>query len=237
MKRSASFLFAASLTTIVATVGPDFTTAAENAVTVQDLMNVRASGQVRATWTRHSESYTLQVVMDKSKPRPQKITAANLGERPSQGPVAAQIPIATTPQGPVQNIDRGSFFIGNTIANLRGTDPWIACGRTLTLIEGRRMLGEQPRPPPIPAPVDQSYPPKAKESRVEVWLLTGDGTQILPQTYSCIGGEPYPPVPSVEISYRFSAADSAQAMAAAIRIDDDYFIEKLLPLEFKLPGQ
>src|SRR5690606_41330988 len=35
-------------------------------------------------------------------------------------------------------MDRGSYFIGNTIANLRGLDPTFG-SRTLTLVDGRRV--------------------------------------------------------------------------------------------------
>ncbi len=38
-----------------------------------------------------------------------------------------------------RDLDRGSFFIGNTIANLRGLDPAFG-SRTLTLIDGRRAV-------------------------------------------------------------------------------------------------
>ena len=38
----------------------------------------------------------------------------------------------------MEGLDRGSFFIGNTIANLRGLDPTFG-SRTLTLIDGRRV--------------------------------------------------------------------------------------------------
>jgi outer membrane receptor protein involved in Fe transport len=38
----------------------------------------------------------------------------------------------------MESLDRGSFFIGNTIANLRGLDPTFGT-RTLTLIDGRRV--------------------------------------------------------------------------------------------------
>ena len=40
--------------------------------------------------------------------------------------------------GGMETMDRGSFFIGNTIANLRGLDPTFG-SRTLTLIDGRRV--------------------------------------------------------------------------------------------------
>jgi outer membrane receptor protein involved in Fe transport len=39
----------------------------------------------------------------------------------------------------VENMDRSSFFVGNTIANLRGMDPAFG-SRTLTLVDGRRMV-------------------------------------------------------------------------------------------------
>src|SRR5690606_29965674 len=38
----------------------------------------------------------------------------------------------------VESLDRSSFFIGNTVANLRGLDPAFGT-RTLTLVDGRRM--------------------------------------------------------------------------------------------------
>ncbi len=41
--------------------------------------------------------------------------------------------------GGMEALDRGSFFIGNTIANLRGLDPTFG-SRTLTLIDGRRTV-------------------------------------------------------------------------------------------------
>jgi outer membrane receptor protein involved in Fe transport len=39
----------------------------------------------------------------------------------------------------METLDRGSFFIGNTVANLRGMDPVFGT-RTLTLIDGRRVV-------------------------------------------------------------------------------------------------
>jgi outer membrane receptor protein involved in Fe transport len=41
--------------------------------------------------------------------------------------------------GGMDQLDRGSFFIGNTIANLRGMDPTFGT-RTLTLVDGRRVV-------------------------------------------------------------------------------------------------
>jgi len=39
----------------------------------------------------------------------------------------------------METLDRGSFFIGSTVANLRGMDPTFGT-RTLTLVDGRRMV-------------------------------------------------------------------------------------------------
>ncbi|MFO7324176.1 MAG: TonB-dependent receptor [Pseudomonadota bacterium] len=41
--------------------------------------------------------------------------------------------------GGMDTLDRGSYFIGNTIANLRGLDPTFG-SRTLTLVDGRRVV-------------------------------------------------------------------------------------------------
>ena len=41
--------------------------------------------------------------------------------------------------GGMEGVDRGSYFIGNTIANLRGMDPAYG-SRTLTLVNGRRVV-------------------------------------------------------------------------------------------------
>jgi hypothetical protein len=65
-----------------------------------------------------------------------------------------------------------------------------------------------------------------------VWLLKADGTQIAPATYNCVYSSRQPPAPNdvVSIWYGFPMAEGAQAVAAAIRIDDDFYIEKLQPL-------
>jgi hypothetical protein len=76
--------------------------------------------------------------------------------------------------------------------------------------------------------LDPAFGGDAKDSRVGVWLLKADGTLIQPATYSRqnTGSSP----PTFSISYGFPVADSAQAVAAAIRINDDFYIEKLQPL-------
>lgn len=60
-----------------------------------------------------------------------------------QGNTISQI--SATNQG--NPIDRGSFFVGDTIANLRGLDPAFA-GRTLTLVDGRRVVAPAVTPAP-----------------------------------------------------------------------------------------
>jgi hypothetical protein len=83
--------------------------------------------------------------------------SSSLGWSAATNPVA---PITTNTQAaePVQQVesapaagiagefgglDRSMFFIGNTIANLRGMDPVFLPGQTLTLIDGRSVVGGQ----------------------------------------------------------------------------------------------
>lgn len=108
---------------------------------------------------------------------------------------------------------QSSFFIGNTNANLRGLDPKFNFDppRLLTLVDGRRIGAGQAGRPPAP--------------RIQVWLLRADGTQILP-TWN----------PTYKL-YSVPAAEGVQAVAAAIQIDDEYYIDKLQPLEPMAPAQ
>jgi hypothetical protein len=247
MKRPVKRLFAACLATMVAGAGSEVIAAAEGTVATQDLVNVRAAGQVTASWTRQPDFYTLQVVMENSKPSPPRASTP-ASQIDSQPPPAPQnVPGMPTPNmvGDVSP-DRSSFFIGNSIANLRGLDPTFGC-RTLTLVDGRRAVGQPQTSSAPPVPLVQSYPPKFKHRRIEVWLLKADGTQILPAAYTCVPvpavqGDPSSPPSasrgrSEEFSYRYSIADSTQAVAAAIRIDNDFYIEKLQPLESRPSGQ
>ncbi|MEO6079802.1 MAG: hypothetical protein ABIQ86_08500 [Steroidobacteraceae bacterium] len=99
--------------------------------------------------------------------------------------------------------------------------------RTLAMIDGRRMAATSRT---IPTDVQPS-----KKLDTSVWLLRADGTQILPAVPStnpsldscsknlrCI---------AVDVLYRFSIADATAAVAVAVRIGDDFYIEKLQPLE------
>lgn len=236
MKPTAGCLVTTCVATMVAVVGSPAVAAAEGAMATQDLVNVRAAGQVTASWTRQPDYYALQVVMETSRPAPPRPVV------PSNVPAA---PASTT--GNISP-ERSSFFVGGTIANLRGLDPVFGC-RTLTLVDGRRVVGGQPTAPLSPGPsvtpypygVVQSYPPAIKHPRIEVWLLRADGAQVVPAAYTCTllpaspdASTAFPSVSrnkSEEFSYRYSVEDGPQAVAAAIRIDNDFYIEKLQPLE------
>jgi hypothetical protein len=226
MNRPAKLPFAMCLTIMLAVAGSEITSAAENEAPTQVLVQEDIPDQVTtANWTRLPDAYVLRVVLDRpATPR-----------RPERA--IADQPAPAITGGEIQRTERGSFFIGNSVASLRGLDPAFGC-RTLTLVAGRRVVsGQQPAPAsaaapaaaPSPDTMNQPYPPKLKDPRVDVWLLKADGTQILPATYSCDLRRPGPDMsrPHAEISYEFPLANTAQAVAAAIRIEDRYFIQKL----------
>jgi hypothetical protein len=228
MERSARFLFPAGLTIMVWLGASGIAAAADGEASAQVLVQLDIPDQVTtAHWSRLTDAYVLKVVIDRPA------TPAR-----SESATADQPAVSTTAQ--MERSDRSSFFIGNTIANLRGMDPAFGC-RTLTLIDGRRAVGAPqptaaappPRPAPAPSPqsMNQPYPPKVKDPRIEVWLLKADGTQILPATYSCdlTRRDPDKSRPHAEVSYEFPLAITDQAVAAAIRIEDRYFIQKLQP--------
>lgn len=227
-RQSSGFPFAVCAAICVAATSSSPVAAAEAAVLAQDLLKAGASEKaVSAVWTRRPDSYTLQVVFD-----PYRYVA---------GP--AQVRTQSVSTQAEYNQGRGSFFIGDTIANLRCMDPAFG-GRTLTLIDGRRAVQGQPGATGEPAQAPQAPPvrpvarPVARTEQrpeVQVWLLRADGKQILPVPRSSApvsGGECKPGIAD-EVLFRFDIAESEQAIAAAIRIGDEYHIEKLLPL---LPG-
>jgi len=221
MNHPARLVFAASAAMMVMAPWPGSVAAAEIESAALELAQVETSSQVQdARWLRYPESYVLQVVLDSTK---YKLREAN-----ADADAAAMATIRETPQAAAP--DRPSFFVSRTIASL-GADPWIACSRPLGLVDGRRPGQPSVAPqPPERSFMNQSFPPRYKERRIDVWLLKADGTQILPASYSCDAG----PVPTlrqaaapVEVSYQYPLAQAAQAVAAAIRIDDSYYIEKL----------
>ncbi len=78
-----------------------------------------------------------------------------------------------------------------------------------------------------------AVPPSPQPAKVQVWLLEPDGTQVLPTRQS--------PAPtsqqlscgrciSYEFAYSFPLAAGREAVAAAVRINDDFYIEQLAPL-------
>lgn len=226
MRSRGSLIHAGILLTLAA--GSAGVAAGEPQVLAQDLVQVRSSNQVMAAmWTRRPDSYTLQLVLDRSRyglaAAPVASGGANTASR-----------VATSPSD--DTASRPSFFIGNTIANLRGLDPAFGC-RTLTLVDGRRSVptsnAAAGAPPPAVAAV--ASPAVLRPPSVQVWLLRADGTQILPignspplpATTRCVPGRTI----SDEVLFRFPVADSAQAVAAAVRIGNDFYIEPLRPLE------
>lgn len=228
MQPRTGILFAAGLA-ITATSGLECASAAEAGAQAQDLVQVTATGPVTtAQWERRADSYTLHFTYDPSRSAAARQLATTVVVIDTSAPVASN-------QASGEPMDRGSYFIRNTVANLRGLDPAF-CGRTLTLVDGRRPTGGQTPPAvrPAPAPtstpmsVNQPYPPKIRYGSIEVWLLKADGTQILPVTYSCdVAARPATGQTPVEITYEFPLAESEQAVAAAIRVDGNYYIEKL----------
>jgi hypothetical protein len=101
-------------------------------------------------------------------------------------------------------------------------------GTLLRGSESRAMVGERIMPVSARSPGAQL--PKPPETNV--WLLRADGTQIrplhsatIPSPEKCTGR-----CIAVEVLYRFSIADAEQAIAAAVKIGDDFYIEKLQPL-------
>ena len=230
MKRTAKLVFSACLTAMSA-VGPSTTSAAQDEPPAQTLVQENNSGQMMAAhWIRMPDAFVLRVVIDQPQPEPayRATTQSAATDRPPPREIISV-------DG---GVNRSSFFIGNTIESLRNLNPAFSC-RTLTLVDGRR--GEQAQRPvggqqPAPAHPDQPYSylhqpslPGYKDPRVDVWLLKGDGSQVLGATYSCEYArvDPANPRRHLEVSYEFPLAGIDQAVAAAIRIDDRFFIEKL----------
>jgi hypothetical protein len=101
----------------------------------------------------------------------------------------------------------------------------VSGSRMLPLVDGRRMV--------TVSTVASATSPAPTRIKTNVWLLRADGTQILPTFRSpdpslaqcvarCIAGE---------VLYRFSIADARQAVAAAIQVGENFYIERLATLE------
>lgn len=248
---------------ILAIALPAVSAQVEAPVVAQDLVSVRASASVAAAmWTRRVDSYTLQIVLP--------FNCANISRAVTESQPAQQ---------QAQQSERSSFFIGNTIANLRGLDPTNG-GCTLTMTDGRRTgvrINTPAAPPEQPPAVPQALPvvnvaealknlapqypgayvpvavgnqtgmsdaatlktgaaPPKGPPGIQVWLLRADGTQVAPAEVSTDTSNAYGCKTNCPVSgkqYRFALADGAQAVAAAIQVDDQYYIEKLQSLEPK----
>ena len=79
--------------------------------------------------------------------------------------------------------------------------------------------------------------PKLKPGRpsVQVWLLKADGTLIAPTqrmdpSNGAAGKNPRQPRYGAEVLFAFPLSADKEAVAAAIRIDDAFYIEPLKPL-------
>lgn len=229
MKRPARILLASCLATTIASVSW-CVMGAEAIEAQQELLNVESSKHVlSAVWTRQPDSYTLQVVIDRSTP---SSPAAMVDVREALKLVPQNVstiqpqPIPSWQEDAPTQEERASFFIGNTIANLRGLDTAL-CGRTLTIVDGRRTVPSQRAQAPATVPLPAGF----RDSRVEVWLLSAGAAPIQNATYSCNdAGRNSSGRTDFSVSYGYAVEDGAQAVAVAIRIGEDFYIEKLRPL-------
>ena len=233
--RSGYQIFGVCLVTFMAGGPCTSATAAEDPVVAQDLVNVRASASIAASlWTRRPDSYTLQVAF------PAATGCGASAPRANPPPAAVQQPsLEAAQQAPQdsQNLDGSLRFIGSTIANLRGLDPTFGC-RTLFLVEGRRVVPAT-SPPVVSRAVEQPAPQKPEVAlpkrtpSVQAWLLRADGSLITPVAVSTEVSYAYGCKVNCPVSgkqYRFSLAEGEQAVAVAINVDDEYYIEKLKTL-------
>jgi hypothetical protein len=249
MKQPARLIVNTCLAAVMTGAGSGLTSAAEVSAAQQDLANVKRSNPVlSATWKRQQDSYTLQIVFDQSKLPARASTSVSM-DRNATVPVntlndeemrqrdiadvteALKAMVPPNVAGPGTQ-ERSSFFIGNTIANLRGLNPTF-CGRTLTLVDGRRVpAGQEPKSNVQPSAVPVVATPLAsRDRRVEVWLLNSNGTQFHPDRYFCdLGSRISTERTDVSVSYEYFLPENAQPVAASIRIGDEFYIEKLQPL-------
>jgi hypothetical protein len=87
-------------------------------------------------------------------------------------------------------------------------------GRMLPMVDGRRPAGSLPQGP-----------------SVTLWLLRADGTAIPLKKEPSLGAQQG--VNTTEVAYSVPLAAGEEAVAAALRIDDEYFVESLQPLNGK----
>jgi hypothetical protein len=168
----------------------------------QDLEKLKAGNQVTAArWSKQADSYLLQVVLNG--------TPDSLGQmfRPRLLP-----PIETGEMLP------GMVNVADALRKLVPQSPAGARAETCEDLEDlkdfrlcdtvRHGLGEEPA---------------LACKRIEVWLLKEDGTQIQSPSHNC-GARP---TGEVDFSYAFYPADGAQAVAVAVRVGEEFYIDKL----------
>jgi len=71
--------------------------------------------------------------------------------------------------------------------------------------------------------------PKAQSfaDRIQVWLLRADGTMIMPAGFATPGANPGKNLPPVEVLYAFPLSANKEAVAVAMKVDDQFYIEEL----------
>jgi len=104
----------------------------------------------------------------------------------------------------------------------------VASGKVEAVLWTRRAGGYTlqfvfPRPS-----VGMRIEPQSRETSVTLWLLRADGTAI--PVSASPAQAPRKGQPRSDLTFPVSIADGESAVAAAIRIDDAYFIEALQPL-------
>ena len=198
------------------TAGPGFSAAQEQPVLAQEFKpeGVRPG----FWWTRRVDEYTLQFFGAMAAPRSNTMA------------IVQPVPVPAPRPDPGAATNRASFFIGNTIANLRGLDPSFGC-RTLTLIDGRRVnqgnataatRESPPPPPPVPRPTATGL---VGIPQMQVWLLNRDGTIVMPQRKLQADGK----YCDTGIVYGFESAAAGDAMAVAFTDGEHYYVQKLQP--------
>jgi hypothetical protein len=232
MRRSERILSAAVVATIAAMAGAQVTVAAEDGLSVQVLSKPLVPGKVNAAlWTREAETYSLQVVVP---PRfVGNIIECLRGLDPTFGARASAVQ-GTPSQGAQGTRPEDIATVAEALNRLL---PQNIATYQPVIVNTAAEAGSR---------VALDRPPRI----TQVWLLRADGTQILPVSRSTSSiaekscaerhaaldararllkldsGRRYDDV----IDYRFPAAESEQAVAAAFRIDEEYYIEKLQPL-------
>jgi hypothetical protein len=92
--------------------------------------------------------------------------------------------------------------------------------RMLTLVDGRRPA------PDAQSPGDQTF--GVPIPAVRLWLLAADGTVIPASIERALGAQQR--VQTTELAYSVSLAAGERVVAAALKVDDEYFIDSIQPL-------